>query len=53
MSAKKGDGLQANKGVGINDKIISGQDKDKIQNKGQDKDKIITCKKRWHPLGGL
>ena len=40
---------KANKGVGIKDKIISGQDKDKIQNKGQDKDKINTCKKALAP----
>ena len=41
---------KANKGAGIKDKIISGQDKDKIKNKGQDKDKITTCKKRLHPM---
>ena len=38
---------QANKTVRIKDKIISGQDKDKIQNK--DKDKITTCEKELAP----
>ncbi len=43
MDQAKGVLDQANKGIGIKHKIISGQDKDKIQNKGQDKDKITTC----------
>ncbi len=35
---------QADEGVRIRDKACSGQDEDKIQNMGQDKDKITTCK---------